>query len=101
MTDETRHMINKDLLNLATKELYLVNTSRGEVVREEDIVSALASNKLTGYATDVVQDEFGSLKQSPIIAAMNEGENIIVTPHVGGMTVEGQTKAYKWSVNKL
>lgn len=101
VTDETRHMINKDLLNLATKELYLVNTSRGEVVREEDIVSALASNKLTGYATDVVQDEFGSLKQSPIIAAMNEGENIIVTPHVGGMTVEGQTKAYKWSIGKL
>ena len=46
----------------------------GEVVREEDIVSALASNKLTGYATDVVQDEFGSLKQSPIIAAMTRAK---------------------------
>ena len=32
---------------------------------------------------------------------MNEGNNIIVTPHIGGMTIEGQTKAYEWSINKL
>ena len=32
---------------------------------------------------------------------MNEGKNIIVTPHVGGMTIEGQTKAYTWAINKL
>ena len=38
---------------------------------------------------------------NPIIKAMNEGKNIIVTPHIGGMTIEGQTKAYKWSINKL
>ena len=31
----------------------------------------------------------------------DEGENIVVTPHVGGMTIEGQTKAYEWSFNKL
>ena len=32
---------------------------------------------------------------------MNEGENIIITPHIGGMTIEGQTKVYKWSIDKL
>ena len=32
---------------------------------------------------------------------MNENKNIIVTPHVGGMTLEGQTKAFKWAINKL
>ena len=32
---------------------------------------------------------------------MNEGENIIIVPHVGGMTIEGQTKAYTWAINKL
>ena len=56
---------------------------------------------LAGYGTDVIKDEFGDLNNSPIIRAMNEGENIIITPHTGGMTVEGQTKAYKWSINKL
>ena len=38
---------------------------------------------------------------SPIIKAMNKGKNVIVTPHIGGMTTEGQTKAYKWSIDKL
>tara|TARA_Y100000034_G_C6627433_1_gene273760 strand:+ start:74 stop:265 length:192 start_codon:yes stop_codon:yes gene_type:complete len=46
-------------------------------------------------------NEFDDLTKSPIIKAMNEGENIIVTPHIGGMTIEGQTKAYRWAIDKL
>tara|TARA_B110000977_G_C11058511_1_gene485019 strand:+ start:62 stop:1006 length:945 start_codon:yes stop_codon:yes gene_type:complete len=109
VTDETKYMINKNSLGLGTTssfgsvkgDCYIINTSRGEIVNETDIVEGLKSGKITGYATDVVEDEFGDLTKSPIIKAMNEGENIIVTPHVGGMTIEGQTKAYEWSFNKL
>jgi phosphoglycerate dehydrogenase-like enzyme len=32
---------------------------------------------------------------------MKDDPRIIITPHVGGMTIEGQTKAYKWAINKL
>ena len=101
VTDETKYMINKDLLGLAEKDLYIINTSRGEIVNETDIVKALNTNKLTGYGTDVIENEFNDITKSPIIKAMNKGKNIIVTPHIGGMTIEGQTKAYKWSINKL
>jgi D-3-phosphoglycerate dehydrogenase len=101
VTDETKYMINEDLLGFSNKDLYIINTSRGEIVNEKDIVSALKNKNLTGYGTDVIEDEFGLLMLSPIIKAMNEGENIIVTPHVGGMTIEGQTKAYKWAIDKL
>ena len=100
-TPETKYMISEKLLGLSKKDLYIINTSRGEIVNENDIVKALKNKHLTGYGTDVVEDEFGNLNQSPIIKAMNEGENIIATPHIGGMTIEGQTKAYKWSINKL
>ena len=41
-----------------------------------------------------IENEFDDLTKSPIIKAMNFGENIIITPHVGGMTIEGQTKAH-------
>ena len=106
VTDETKYMIDKKLLGFSKKNLYIINTSRGEIVNEKDIVYALRySNdyfgRLAGYATDVVEDEFDDITKSPIIKAMNEGENIIVTPHIGGMTIEGQTKAYTWSINKL
>ena len=94
-------MIDKKLFGLAKKDLYIINTSRGEIVNETDIIEGLKTGTLTGYGTDVIENEFDDLIKSPIIKAMNEGENIIVTPHVGGMTIEGQTKAYKWSINKL
>ena len=101
VTDETKYMVNKKLLGLMKKNSYIVNTSRGEIVNESDIVAALKNRTLGGYATDVVENEFDDLTKSPIIRAMNEGQNIIVTPHVGGMTIEGQTKAYKWAIDKL
>ena len=101
VTDETKYMINKDLFGYIKKDCYIINTSRGEIVNENDIVEGLKSKTITGYGTDVVENEFDDLTKSPIIKAMNDGENIIVTPHIGGMTIEGQTKAYEWSINKL
>ena len=101
VTEETKGMISKKLLDLSNKDLYIINTSRGEIVNESDIVNALESGKLTGYGTDVIEHEFDILTKSPIVKAMNKGKNIIVTPHVGGMTIEGQTMAYKWAINKL
>jgi len=101
VTDETKYMINKDLFGSIKKDCYIINTSRGEIVNENDIVEGLESGIITGYGTDVIENEFDDLTKSPIINAMNSGENIIVTPHVGGMTIEGQTKAYKYSINKL
>ena len=101
VTDETRGIINQELFSNIKKNCYIVNTSRGEIVNEVDVVNALKSGKLTGYATDVVENEFDDITKSPIIKAMNKGENIIVTPHIGGMTYEGQQKAYEWAINKL
>jgi lactate dehydrogenase-like 2-hydroxyacid dehydrogenase len=94
-------MINKELLGYSKKSPYIINTSRGEIVNEIDIVNTLKSGLISGYGTDVIENEFDDITKSPIIAAMNDGENIIVTPHIGGMTIEGQTQAYKWSINKL
>ncbi len=101
VTDETKYMISKELLGLSKEGLYIINTSRGEIVKEKDVVKALNNGKLIGYGTDVIENEFDNINNSPIIEAMNKGKNIIVTPHIGGMTIEGQTKAYKWSIDKL
>ena len=101
VTPETKYMINKEILGYSKKSPYIINTSRGEIVNEKDIVEALKNKVISGYGADVVENEFDDLQASPIIQAMNQGENIIVTPHTGGMTIEGQTRAYKWAINKL
>lgn len=98
VTDETKYMID---YNLASKIDYLINTSRGEIVIESDIVKALQEGKLKGYGTDVLENEFDDIKTSPLLQLENQNLNTILTPHIGGMTIEGQTKAYTWAVNKL
>jgi D-3-phosphoglycerate dehydrogenase len=101
VTPETKYMINKKLFGLINEDLYIINTSRGEIINEVDIINALETGKLKGYATDVVEHEFDNILESPIIQGMIRGLNIITTPHIGGMTIEGQQKAYIWAINKL
>lgn len=99
VSDETKYMIDYDLLSRNVK--FLVNTSRGEIVKESDVIKALKECKLWGYVADVIEDEFGDIKNSPFFSLENSKLNYIFTPHVGGMTIQGQTKAYKWAINKL
>ena len=51
-------MINKKTLGKMKKNSYIVNTSRGEIVNEKDIVQSLRDGHLKGYATDVIEDEY-------------------------------------------
>ena len=99
VSDRTKYMIDYDLLSRNVK--FLVNTSRGEIVKESDVVTALKEGKLWGYGADVIEDEFGDISKSPFFNLENSKLNCIFTPHIGGMTIQGQTKAYKWAVNKL
>jgi phosphoglycerate dehydrogenase-like enzyme len=98
VTDETKYMVDYEL---ASKTNYIVNTSRGEIINEQDIIRALKEGKLKGYAADVLEDEFGDPSKSPFFDLENSKLNCIFTPHIGGMTIQGQTKAYKWSIDKL
>jgi D-3-phosphoglycerate dehydrogenase / 2-oxoglutarate reductase len=97
--DETKYMIDYDLLSRNVK--FLVNTSRGEIVKESDVIKALNEGKLYGYGADVIEDEFGDISKSPFFNLDNSKLNCIFTPHIGGMTIQGQEKAYKWAINKL
>ena len=97
--DETKYMIDYNLLSRNVK--FLVNTSRGEIVKESDVIRALKEGKLWGYGADVIEDEFGDISKSPFFNLENSKLNCIFTPHIGGMTIQGQERAYKWAINKL
>tara|TARA_B100000003_G_scaffold179662_1_gene170459 strand:- start:247 stop:1176 length:930 start_codon:yes stop_codon:yes gene_type:complete len=97
---KTKYMINKKFLKLAKNKPIIVNTSRGEVVKEKDIIWGLKNNIISGYGTDVIETEFNDLKKSPIIKNLKK-YNIIVTPHIGGMTYQGQLKAFRFAIDKF
>jgi len=82
LTDETKGMINKETLKEFKNGAYLINTGRGKTVIEADIVEALKSGKLAGYATDVFYSD--PPENSPLINA----PNALLAPHIGASTHE-------------
>lgn len=84
LTPQTTGMINKAAIKKMKKRVRLVNCARGELVHEADLVEALKEGQIGAAALDVFIDE--PLKNSPLQAM----ENVILTPHIGGATVEAQ-----------
>lgn len=85
LTDDTRHMINADTINLMQQGSYLVNTSRGGVVDTTAIPDAIASGRLAGAGIDVLVGEPPADDQ-PLIAAWRDPSHpahhkVIVNPH--------------------
>jgi len=102
VTDETRGMVDDEFLSQMKQGSYLVNTARGELVDEGSIIKSIEQGHLKGYGTDVIKDEFGDIQNSKLVEfSINPNNNVVITPHIGGMTIEGQTKAYLWAVSKF
>lgn len=77
LTPETRHMIDAEALAKMKPSAWLINTARGEIIQEENLVEALEAGRIQGAALDVLTDEPPAL-DSPLLRM----PNVIVTPHV-------------------
>lgn len=100
LNDETRGMIGRDEIYSMPKGAYLINTSRGEVVDEVAVVDALEKGHLSGAALDVLRKE-GSATTNMWASAVQETENLIITPHIGGATHESMEKTEIFMAEKL
>ncbi len=83
LTDQTRGMVNADLISRMKDGVGIVNTCRGGVIDEEAVASALESGKIGGYATDVWLSDPPD-PSSPILKA----PNTVMLPHIGASTKE-------------
>ena len=95
LTEETRHMINKESLEKMKKRSYLVNTARGSIVNEKDLAEALRSGQLAGAALDVFDNEPDI---NPELIGM---ENIVLTPHIASATWEAREKMGEQATNAI
>ena len=94
VSDETINMINKDCLKCAKEDMLIVNTSRGDIINEEDLVEYLKNNCLSKVATDVLSNEIQEKENSPLLQYSKISDQVLITPHIGGMTKEAQEIAY-------
>lgn len=86
LTDTTRHLIGASQLQMMKRTAYLINTSRGPVVYEKDLVCALKKKVISGAALDVYEGE------PRIEAGLKRLPNVILLPHIGSASVETRTK---------
>ena len=87
LTEQTRGLINADALARMKKTAYLINTSRGGVIVEDDLRRALDAGVIAGAAVDVLSSE-PPTEDNPLLHA----KNIIVTPHIAWATTEARTR---------
>jgi D-3-phosphoglycerate dehydrogenase/(S)-sulfolactate dehydrogenase len=85
-TAETNGSINATSLALMKPDAIIVNVGRGEVINEADLMAALKAKTIAGAALDVRAQE------PPVKGEMEEIPNLILTPHVAGITKESQLR---------
>jgi D-3-phosphoglycerate dehydrogenase len=95
LTSETENMVTDAYLERFRKNIYLVNTARGKVVHMAPVVKGLASGKLLGAALDVLEcenfDRF-TPEQRVNFDLLCASDKTILTPHIGGWSVESYEK---------
>ncbi|HWB53732.1 MAG TPA: hydroxyacid dehydrogenase [Tepidisphaeraceae bacterium] len=85
-TPQTMGLMNQSRFSRMKSTAFLINTSRGGVVDEAALVQALRDGKIAGAALDV------RMKEPPITGPLESMENVILLPHIGAFTEEGQSR---------
>ena len=107
LTDETLFMVDDKFINKFKKPFYLINTARGKVVKTSDLVKALKNGKISGAALDVLeyeQSSFENIKQSksnPDFEFLCNSEQVLLSPHIAGWTVESNIKLATFLTDKI
>ena len=101
-------MVNSNLINGFKKPFWLLNTARGTAVVTQDLVDALQSGKILGAGLDVLEYEKGSFENlfendslPDAFQYLINAENVLLSPHVAGWTVESKIKLAQTVVDKI
>lgn len=103
-TSETRHLVNSDFLKKCKDGVILINTSRGSIIKTEDLITALKSGKVGGACLDVFENEKTATftpQEDALYGELYEMENVILTPHVAGWTVESKRRLAEVLLEKI
>jgi glycerate dehydrogenase len=96
LTDETRQMVNADLLSTMKSSAMLINTARGALINEKDLADALNNDRIAGAALDVLSTE-PPARDNPMFAA----KNCIITPHIAWATIEARQRLLGESIENI
>ena len=98
LTDETKNMVNKSSFAQMKNKPIIINTSRGGIINERDLIEAYHKNIISGFALDVFENE---PIESKFYHKIKPGMNCILTPHISGVTTESNIRVSDFIVKKI
>jgi D-3-phosphoglycerate dehydrogenase len=102
LTEENRKLIDARALARMKPSAVLINTSRGAIIDETALLQSLTEGRLAGAGLDVIEGEWrDDLAGHPLIQYANAHENLIISPHVAGATLEAQRMVLAHTAEKL
>ena len=104
LNKKNENFINRKKISVMKDDATLINTSRGKIINEKDLLYYLKLRKKFKAGLDVINGEWLSkkdLKQHKLIKYANKNNNLIIVPHIGGATNESIYGARSFIINKL
>ena len=99
LNKNNKNFISKNKISKLKNGSVIINTSRGEIIDESYLIQKLKSGKLF-YATDVVSNENG-VKKNKLLKLETKIDNLLISPHIGGLTKESIKKTDEFIVTKF
>ena len=104
LTEETKYMIDYKFLSSFKKPIWLINTSRGKVLKTEDLLRAISERKVIAVALDVLENEKLSSfneEEKKIFEQLTSNNRILLTPHIAGWTHESKQRIAEVLLEKI
>lgn len=96
LTVDTKHLINKERLQMMKKSAFIINTARGAIINELDLIEALQQGEIAGAALDVQDPEPPEL-DNPLFSM----SNVILTPHIGWRRLESRQRLIRLMASNI
>ena len=98
LNKETKNLIDEKKLRLIKNSSVIINTSRGGIIDENSLAKLLKENKIGGAALDVFNEEPINKENAKKFEGL---DNLILTPHIGGVTKESNERVSKMIAKKI
>ena len=94
----TKNLLNYEVFKKMLKQPIIINSSRGSIINEEDLLRAYDEKLITGFALDVYDNE---PVQKTFLNSIKSNTNCILTPHIAGVTEESNTRVSEFIANSV
>lgn len=98
LSDSTKNLLNYNAFKQMLKKPVIINSSRGSIINEKDLLRAYDEKLISGFALDVYEVE---PVQKEFLNSLKKSTNCILTPHIAGVTEESNTRVSEFIANAI